>query len=64
MEWPSLLGNDKLVLLKHLPDKLSDCHPAEMVIEVQTLWNVCHKIYYTGNILNYIIRILKEFTIQ
>ena len=29
MEWPSLLGNDKLKLLKHLPEKLSDCHPAE-----------------------------------
>ena len=43
MEWPSLLGNDKLKLLKQLPDKLSDCHPAEMVTEVQTLWKVCHK---------------------
>ena len=45
MEWPSLLGNDKLKLLKHLPEKLSDCHPAEMVTEVQTLWKVCDRIY-------------------
>ena len=41
IEWPSLLGNDKLKLLRQLPDKLRDCHPAEMVTEVQTLWKVC-----------------------
>ena len=63
MEWPSLLGNDKLKLLKQLPNKLSDCHPAEMVTEVQTLWWVCHRIYVFSNTLNY-KRILEVFTLQ
>ena len=40
MEWPSLLGNDKLKLLKHLPDRFGDCQPAEIVTEVKTLWKV------------------------
>jgi len=40
MEQPSLLGNNKLKLLKHLPDRFGDCHPAEMVTDVKTLWKV------------------------
>ena len=35
MEWPSLLGNDKLKLLNKLPDRFSDCQPAEMATELQ-----------------------------
>jgi len=41
VEWTSLLGPDKLKLLKNLPDKLADCQPPEMVQSIQKLWKVC-----------------------
>ena len=40
VEWPSLLGPDKLKLLKNLPDKLVGCQPPEMVPLTQNLWKV------------------------
>ena len=41
LDWTSLMGPDKLKLLKRLPDKLNTCHPEEMILDVQTLWKVC-----------------------
>ena len=41
LDWTSLMGPDKLKLLKQLPDKLSTCHPEDMILDVQTLWKVC-----------------------
>jgi len=41
VDWTSLLGPDKLKLLKILPDKLTDCQPPEMVQSIQKLWKVC-----------------------
>ena len=38
--WTSLMGGDKLKLLKALPDKVSGCHPDDMVSDVKTLWKV------------------------
>ena len=40
VEWPSLLGPDKIKLLKLLPDKLAGCQPPEMVKPTQNLWKV------------------------
>ena len=40
VEWPSLLGPDKMKLLKHLPDKLVGCQPTEMVKPTQKLWKI------------------------
>ena len=40
VEWPSLLGPDKIKLLKLLPDKLAGCQPPEMVKPTQKLWKV------------------------
>ena len=40
MEWPSLLGPDKIKLVKQLPDEFSNCQPAEMAEDVQKLWKV------------------------
>lgn len=40
MEWPSLLGPDKIKLLKHLPNEFPDCQPTEMVRDLQNLWKV------------------------
>ena len=34
------MGGDKLKLLKALPDKVSGCHPVDMVSDVKTLWKV------------------------
>ena len=41
MEWPSLLGPDKLKLLKNLPKEFTNCQPAEMAKDVKKLWKVC-----------------------
>ena len=35
------MGPDKLKLLKQLPDKLSTCHPEDMISDVQTLESKC-----------------------
>jgi len=40
LKWTSLLGDDKLKLLKLFPDKLHACHPTNMQFEVQDLWKV------------------------
>lgn len=41
LNWTSLMGPDKLKLLRKLPSKLnSTCHPTEMVSDVQALWKV------------------------
>ena len=40
LSWTSLMGGDKLKLLKALPDKLDGCHPADMVSDIKTLWKV------------------------
>ena len=40
VEWPSLLGPDKIKLLKLLPAKLAGCQPPEMVKPTQKLWKV------------------------
>lgn len=40
VEWPSLLGPDKIKLLKLLPAKLAGCQPPEMVKPTQKLWEV------------------------
>ena len=40
VEWPSLLGPDKLKLLKNLPDKFIGCQPSDMVKLTQKLWKV------------------------
>ena len=40
VEWPSLLGPDKVKLLKLLPDKMPGCQPPEMVELTQKLWKV------------------------
>ncbi|XP_065892708.1 uncharacterized protein [Dysidea avara] len=45
VEWPSLLGPDKLKLLKNLPDKLVGCQPPEMVPLTQNLWKDFDLIY-------------------
>ena len=44
LNWTSLMGPDKLKLLKQLPDKLNTCHPENMILDVQTLWKVCSYI--------------------
>ena len=36
----SLMGGDKLKLLKTLLDKLDICHPVDMVLDIKTLWKV------------------------
>lgn len=40
LNWTSLMGPDKLKLLKELPGKLQFCHPIAMVSDVQSLWKV------------------------
>ena len=40
VDWPSLLGPDKIKLLKRLPGKLVGCQPTEMVKPTQKLWKV------------------------
>ena len=48
VEWPSLLGPDKIKLLKQLPDKLVNCQPTDMVKLTQKLWKVwCTMCIYT-----------------
>ena len=39
-EFTSLMGVDKLKLLKKLPDKLKDCQPKDMLEIVKKLWKV------------------------
>ena len=46
LNWTSLMGPDKLILLRQLHDKLSTCHPHEMISDVQTLWKVSAKLVY------------------
>ena len=43
--WISLIGGDKLKLLKALPDKMDSCHPADMVSDVKGLWKVPTLLY-------------------
>lgn len=45
MEWPSLLGPDKIKLLKQLPREFTNCQPPEMATDVQKLWQVKIKCY-------------------
>ena len=45
MEWPSLLGPDKMKLLKNLPNHFNDCQLIEMVNDVERLWKVTHHNY-------------------
>ena len=40
MKWPSLLGPDKMKLLKKLLHEFPYCQPREMVKDVQKLWEV------------------------
>ena len=40
LSWTSLMGGDKLKLLRKLPDRFESCHPSEMVEDVKTLWKV------------------------
>jgi len=40
VEWPSLMGPDKLKLLKNLPGKLEGCQPSDIVELTQKLWKV------------------------
>jgi len=40
LNWTSLMGPDKLKLLKLLPDKLYDCQPDDMASDVADLWKV------------------------
>lgn len=49
LSWTSLMGGEKIKLLKNLPDKLESCHPSEMVEDVQTLWKVFSNVssYYS-----------------
>ena len=42
VEWPSLVGSEKLKLLRELPDKFIDCQPAEMVTELKRVGKVLH----------------------
>ena len=41
LNWTSLMGPDKLKLLKKFPDKLNTCHPEDMISDLQALWKVC-----------------------
>ena len=66
MEWPSLLGPDKIKLLKQLPNEFGNCQPAEMAEDVQQLWKVAsHTAYvmrYEYHIHCILNRILMAFT--
>ena len=44
VEWPSLLGPDKIKLLQSLPAKMTECQPPEMVELTQKLWKVSYLI--------------------
>lgn len=46
MDWPSLLGPDKIKLLKQLPKEFTYCQPTEMVKDVQKLWEVAQQMTY------------------
>ena len=50
-DWPSLMGPDKLKLLKQLPNKMVGCQPPDMVAPTQKLWKVW---YIISAILEYI----------
>ena len=53
VEWPSLLGPDKIKLLKQLPDKLVGCQLTDMVKLTQKLWKVwCTMCIYTRPCIN------------
>ena len=45
MEWPSLLGPDKIKLLKHLPKEFAKCQPAEVAKAVEQLWKVAIAVH-------------------
>ncbi|XP_065895016.1 uncharacterized protein [Dysidea avara] len=45
LNWTSLMGPDKLKLLKLLPDKLQDCQPDDMASHVADLWKEFNKLY-------------------
>ena len=45
LKWTLLQGDDKLKLLRLLPDKLHACHPTNMLSEVHDLWKVCSYKY-------------------
>ena len=57
LNWTSLMGPDKLKLLKLLPDKLHDCQPDDMASDVADLWKVnnCHTHKYYNHVHNYAI---------
>ena len=40
LAWTSLIGGEKLKLLKALPDKLDSCHPVDIVSDVKNLWKL------------------------
>ena len=44
MEWPSLLGPDKLKLLKNLTNHFNNCQPTEIASDVERLWKVTQKL--------------------
>jgi len=47
LHWTSLMGPDKLELLKKLPNKLnSNCQPEDMVNDIKELWEVLHVTFY------------------
>ena len=41
----SLVGGDKIKLLKKLPSKLEDCQPADFSTEVKDLWKVQYRLF-------------------
>ena len=55
MEWPSLLGPDKIKLLKQLS---SNCQPAEMAEDVQKLWKVASHTAYVMKYEYHIVHVL------
>ena len=45
LHWTSLMGPNKLKLLKKLPNKLNEtCQPKDMVQDIKDLWEVLHAI--------------------
>jgi len=40
LKWTSLMGPDKIKLLKALPEKLDSCQPSDMAKDVADLWKV------------------------
>ena len=46
IEWPSLLGPDKIKLLKKLSTEFGHYQPAEMAKDVEALWKVVTSYSY------------------